>query len=100
MIIYGDFNLNLSNRKNKKMIEKLEAFLHTKQLFLHRTGQPTRQEIKYKRVTKTQVDFFISSFQNEKILAINSISRDPEIRGSDHFPIQIQIQLEDAPELT
>ena len=30
VVIYGDFNLNLSNRKNKKMIEKLEAFLHTK----------------------------------------------------------------------
>jgi len=30
VVIYGDFNLNLSNRKNKKMIEKLEAYLHTK----------------------------------------------------------------------
>ena len=30
VVIYGDFNLNLSNRKNKKMIEKLEAFLQTK----------------------------------------------------------------------
>ena len=100
VIIYGDFNLNLSNRKNKKMIEKLEAFLHTKQLFLHKTGQSTRQEMKYKRVTKTQVDFFISSFQNEKTLSVTSISRDPEMRGSDHFPIQMVIQLEEAPELT
>ena len=91
MVIYGDFNLNLSNRKNKKMIEKLEAFLHTKQLFLHRTGQPTRQEMKYKRVTKTQVDFFISSFQNDKILSVSSIQKEPEMRGSDHFPIQMVI---------
>ena len=82
------------------MIEKLEVFLHTKQLFLHRTGQPTRQEMKYKRVTKTQVDFFISSFQNEKILSVTSISRDPEMRGSDYFPIQMVVQLEEAPELT
>ena len=82
------------------MIEKLEAFLHTKQLFLHRTGQSTRQEMKYKRVTKTQVDFFISSFQNDKILSVSSIQREPEMRGSDHFPVQIVIQLEEAPELT
>ena len=70
VIIYGDFNMYLSSRKNKKMIDKLEAFLHTMQLFLHKNRQPIRQEIKYKRLTKTQVDFFISSLQKDKILSV------------------------------
>ena len=56
--------------------------------------------MKYKRVSKTQVNFFFSSFQNDKILSVSSISREPEMRQSDHFPIQIVIQLEEAPEFT
>ena len=47
-----------------------------------------------------QVDFFISSFQNDKILSVSSIQKEPEMRGSDHFPVQIVIQLEEAPKLT
>ena len=55
--------------------------------------------MKYKRVTKMQVDFFISSFQNDKILSVSSIQREPEMRGSDLLTVQIVIQLV-APKLT
>ena len=74
VVIYGDFNLNLSNRKNKKMIEKLEAFLACKTTIPPQNWTTnTGQEMKFERFTKTQVDFFISSIQNDKILSVSSI---------------------------
>ena len=44
------------------------------------------------------MDFFISSFQPESVKSTRSLLRNAARRGSDHFPIQIEIDLEHAPE--
>ena len=44
----------------------------------------------------TKVDYFISSFKPEQIISIKTISTHKNNRGSDHYPIRIEINLENA----
>ncbi|KAL4463290.1 hypothetical protein ABPG72_013599 [Tetrahymena utriculariae] len=103
ILIYGDFNLdisssNSSNKDGRKagQIKRLKDFLKSKNLFIYNTNGHTREAFKQNKIIKTQVDFFISSFTPESILKIETITQDDNNRGSDHFPIRIQIDMQMA----
>ncbi|KAL4463839.1 hypothetical protein ABPG74_005776 [Tetrahymena malaccensis] len=103
ILIYGDFNLDLSASKSQQndgrragQIKRLKEFLKQKNLYIYSTNKHTREAYKQNKLIKTQVDFFISSFTPESILRIETITQDESNRGSDHFPIRIQIDLQIA----
>ncbi|KAL4463549.1 hypothetical protein ABPG72_010891 [Tetrahymena utriculariae] len=76
--------------------KRLKDFLKSKNLFIYNTNRHTREAFKQNKIIKTQVDFFISSFTPDSILKIETITQDENNRGSDHFPIRIQIDMQMA----
>nr|AAQ82023.1 ORF2 [Tetrahymena thermophila] len=103
ILIYGDFNLDVStpnsshaDARKTGQIRRLKDFLKSKNLYIHGTNRHTREAFKQNKIIKTQVDFFISSFAPNSILKIETITHDESNRGSDHYPIRIQIDLQVA----
>ena len=103
ILIYGDFNLDVSTSnslhaegRKAGQIRRLKDFLKSKNLYIHSSNRHTREAFKQNKIIKTQVDFFISSFAPNCILKIETITQDESNRGSDHYPIRIQIDLQVA----